>query len=556
VASLQNLFQQGPTLVTSHPLDVSIQGDGFLTVKQGTQTLLTRAGNLSFDGEGNLVDQNGALVRGWNAVPEWTRMDINSAANGGLLQVTDASFQLHSDNMTQVTSIQVKRDLVLPPKATTKIEFKGNLDAFQQANVIDLFPPTGPALPVAVPLAFVGGPIDVSRMTTVPLPSGGFALAQTGNLATFVPGLYNPPAPLENGFINLAFAQVYAGSYVWDQQPPVPPAHVISKGVFDSLGNPREITVHFYQVNDLGTAVPPINTPPMSQVCYTWYAFDTTGNKTVTTANLVGGTGIGEGEIPTPGNPFFPVAFYDRGLPNTAYFGDYIWFNTDGSLASMGGVGGFPGPPGLNFNFQVVPRVYLPPINLNPPVSPIPVLGAEILSVDLDFGLAGLLGGSGFVPTGLRNGLYSDAGGNYELINGVNTYVPSHTAYAATQNGYTDGSLLDLRFEGDGTLVGSFSNGEELGIARLALTQVENPEGLSKVGNGYFTPSANAGSLRLGTAGIGGLGRVQGSALEGSNVDLTLELSNMIVAQRGFDVNARMVSTVNSTMDTMNRLGL
>jgi flagellar hook protein FlgE len=77
VASIQNLFHQGPTLVTGRATDISLQGDGFLAVKQGNLTYLTRAGNLSFDGQGNLVDQNGALVQGWNAVPEYTRMTIN-----------------------------------------------------------------------------------------------------------------------------------------------------------------------------------------------------------------------------------------------------------------------------------------------------------------------------------------------------------------------------------------------------------------------------------------------------------------------------------------------
>ncbi len=549
LASIQSVFSEGTTLVTGNATDISIQGNGFLAVKQGNQTFLTRAGNLTFDGEGNLVDQNGGLVQGYNAFPDYSPKIINSAANAGLLNITDASVRLNSDNITQISNIHINRDMVLPPRATTEVTFSGNLDSFQQANILDLFPPGGPTLPIGIPLAFVGGPIDITRMQILPLPTGGFALQQVANLSTFTPGVFAPPAPLENGFVNLGFVRALAGNYAWEQPTPVPPALQTAETVYDSLGNAREITLQFYQLADLGSANPPINAPPLSQVCYAWYAFDTTGNLPVSTANLLGGTGIGEGEIPTPGNPFFPVAFYDRGVPNSAYFGDYIWFNTDGSLASSGGVGGFPGPPGLNFNFQTIPRVYLPPINQNPAVSPIPFIGAEILSVELNFGKSGLLG------TGRRNGIYSDAEGSYQEKNGVNTYMPNQTAHAATQDGYRDGILQGLNFEPDGTLLGTFSNDQRVEVARLAMAQVENQEGLSRMGNNYYQTSANSGSLQMGLAGKKGLGFIQGNSLEGSNVDLTVELSNMIVAQRGFEANARMVSSASNTMDTVDKLG-
>jgi hypothetical protein len=143
----------------------------------------------------------------------------------------------------------------------------------------------------------------------------------------------------------LGFIKSFAGAYVWDQQPPVPPAAQATETVYDSLGNPRQITVQFYQLNDLGADG--INNPMgPNQVCYAWYAFETTGGKAVSTANLLGGTGIGEDD------PYF-----DRGNPNYRYLGDFLWFNTDGSLASSGGEGGFFGPPGLASNFMIAPPI-------------------------------------------------------------------------------------------------------------------------------------------------------------------------------------------------------
>jgi flagellar hook-basal body protein len=290
-------------------------------------------------------------------------------------------------------------------------------------------------------------------------------------------------------------------------------------------------------VNDLGAAG--INNPAgPTQACYAWYAFDTTGGQPVATVNLLGGTGIWQGD---------PV-IYDRGNPGVTYYGDFIWFNTDGSLGGSGGAGGVNGGPGLASNFMMNPRVYLPPFNF-PGVSPLPSTGAEIMAVDLDFGTFGLLGQAG------RDGLTGDAEGSYQPVNGVQTYIPKNTVYAATQDGYTDGILQGVNFDNQGNVVGSFSNGQEVNLARVVLADVQNPDGLNKAGANAYTASVNSGPSHLGFAGDGNFGKIQGSSLEGSNVDLTVELSNMIVAQRSFEVNARMVSVVNDTLNVINNLG-
>ena len=552
LSSIETIFSQGTTLTTGLSTDISIQGDGFLIAKEGNQTFLTRAGNLTFDSNGYLVNANGDRIQGVNAFFQYNQNAVNSVSNvpGQPLIVTQAFLDLNSNNIAGLNSIQVDPRMTLPPKATTEVTFRGNLDSLQQPNVLDLFPGlfagnNDPKLPVGLTIALLGpaNALDTTRMTAQVNATGGFTLAQVRNLSTFNPGVNPPPAPLENGYINLRFVQAFAGSYVWDQQPPVPPAKQISETFYDSLGNPRQITVQFYQVNDLGSNG--INNPNgPNQVCYAWYAFDTSAGKTASTANLLGGTGIGEDD-----------PFYNRNLPGQGFFGDFIWFNTDGSLASSGGVGGVPGPPGLAFNYMTVPRVYLPALNAIPPVSPIPDQGAEIMPISLNFGNFGLLGGQPVNPIGERNGLYSDAEGSYQIVNGVNTYVPHNTAYAASQDGYSDGILQGLNVEQSGIIQGSFTNGQTIDLAQIALAQVQNPEGLGKVGNNDFAASPNAGASHVGVAGTGNFGKIQSGTLEGSNVDLTVELSNMIVAQRSFDTNSRMMAVVNETMDVIDRLG-
>lgn len=559
IASIQTLFAPGPTETTGVSTDISIQGGGFLIAKQGDQTYLTRAGDLTFDSGGYLVNPEGQRIQGYNATMQYNQDFIDTVSNvpGQPLTVTQASLALSDTSLGDLSSIQINQDMVLPPKATTEVNFVGNLDSFQQPNVVDLFPGFfngngGPTLPVGLTIAAIGpaNAIDPARVAVVPTNDGGFALSQVEDLSNFIPGNNPPPAPLENGYINLGFVQAFAGSYVWDQQPPVPPAAQATETVYDSLGNPRQITVQFYQVNDLGADG--INNPNgPNQVLYAWYAFDTTGGKPVSTADLLGGTGIGEGDY--PGNP---GASYNRDLANQGFFGDFLWFNTDGSLASSGGVGGLPGPPGLNANYMTMPRVYLPPLDPDdPPVSPIPTQGAEIDVISLNFGNFGLLGGNGQIPVGTRDGVYSDAEGSYQVVNGVNTYVPNSTVYAASQNGYSDGVLQGLEFDSSGTINGTFSNGQTVALAQVALAQVQNSDGLAQVGNNDFTLSPNAGPEQVGQAGHGTFGTIEDDTLEGSNVDLSVELSNMIIAQRSFETNARVIAVINDELQVLTTLG-
>jgi flagellar hook protein FlgE len=183
------------------------------------------------------------------------------------------------------------------------------------------------------------------------------------------------------------------------------------------------------------------------------------------------------------------------------------------------------------------------------------------MAFDLNFGMAGYTQGPGEPDPGMilnagSNGLHSNSEGSYQVVNGVDTYVPKNTVQASFQNGYPDGLLQTLNFQEDGTLLGSFSNGQNMALAQVALSQPGNPEGLSKVGDSYFASSPNAGPVETGLAGLNGLGLVRGGALENSNVDLSVELTNMIVAQRGFDSNARMVSAVDRMLQVLDNLGL
>ena len=95
----------------------------------------------------------------------------------------------------------------------------------------------------------------------------------------------------------------------------------------------------------------------------------------------------------------------------------------------------------------------------------------------------------------------------------------------------------------DGLISGVFSNGRTQALGQIALATFADPAGLLKQGGSLFTTSANSGVAQVGVAGVGGRGTLTGSTLEGSNVDLGQEFTNMIIAQRGFEANAKVITT-------------
>lgn len=139
-------------------------------------------------------------------------------------------------------------------------------------------------------------------------------------------------------------------------------------------------------------------------------------------------------------------------------------------------------------------------------------------------------------------------------MSGMSGYAGLSTSSIEKQNGNAAGTLLSVAMGTDGTLSGTFSNGATVAIARLAIGTFTNPEGLAKSGNSNLVETLNSGTARLGTAGSDGYGSVVSGALEASNVDLSQEFTNLIVAQRGFQANARIITTSDSILQELMQL--
>ena len=128
------------------------------------------------------------------------------------------------------------------------------------------------------------------------------------------------------------------------------------------------------------------------------------------------------------------------------------------------------------------------------------------------------------------------------------------TVAVSNQNGRAAGTLKSYTLSKDGTLVGSFSNGASQAIGRVVLATFSNPGGLEKAGSSGYKSTFNSGNATIATPGSGSLGSLQSGALEMSNVDLSQEFTNLIVAQRGFQANARIITTSDEVLQELTNL--
>ena len=112
-------------------------------------------------------------------------------------------------------------------------------------------------------------------------------------------------------------------------------------------------------------------------------------------------------------------------------------------------------------------------------------------------------------------------------------------------------NLTSYNIGSDGKLRGIFDDGVQRDMAQIAIADFNNPMGLEKVGETSFRQSANSGAAQLGVAGQGRLGTLVGGALEMSNVDLSAEFTNLILAQRGFQASSRVITTSDQVLEDL-----
>ncbi|MDD5384850.1 MAG: flagellar hook-basal body complex protein [Gallionella sp.] len=285
----------------------------------------------------------------------------------------------------------------------------------------------------------------------------------------------------------------HVGSLYFQRQP-IAGAALTALGNFSIAAGASTMTT---TVSTAGLAAG--NTVTLAGVTYTITSVDSATQLTVSPTGPVGGAG--------------PVALTATNAP-TANWQTYL--AVDGVSVPA------TGTPLTQLTFNTLGQLTAP---VGPPV--------------------GQVASAAFTPTGaaaqtlaFNFAQTSEYGGNF----GVNSL---------TQDGYSSGRLSGFNSSADGTILGRYSNGQSRALGQMLLANFTNPQGLQPMGNNEWVESSASGGPLIGTPGSSALGVLQSSATEDSNVDLTAELVNMIVAQRVYQANAQTIKTQDAVLQTL-----
>ena len=319
--------------------------------------------------------------------------------------------------------------------------------------------------------------------------------------------------------------------------------------IYDSLGNSHTLTLTFTKnaSNSWGysVAVPPSDLLPVGGVAQTGIlgagtlTFNGNGTLIATTPPTVGvptysGTGNGVMSGVTAGPAAVAETFTIAAV-------DATHFTVTGSVSGLLGTAtvGTPFTSG-QVGFSIA-------------------AGSTAFVAGDTFTVATAPGALGAIPPIPINN-FADGASNqtfsWNVLNGTTPVISQVAAPSTTtsiqQDGSSSGSLANFSIGSDGTITGSFTNGKTQALGELALANFANADGLQLNGNTDFTPSLASGPAVAGVPGAGGLGTLSGGSLELSNVDIATEFANLIVAQRGFEADAKAVTTFDQiTQDTI-----
>ncbi len=564
VASIDNLFTQGGLELTGQISDLAIQGNGFFILSDGNQKFYTRAGAFGFDANSYLVNpSNGLYVQGKKA---------------------DASGQIPSTET--VGDIQLPFGQQDPAKITTRVSYGNNLDASatrSEASLTDGITPTnGITLVSGVARDGAGGThsINISGPQATTSKGTGNNLAfpsLTGNETLAAMGVTN--------FTNFTLA-VDGGSpiTITGLSGTTTINELISSidildGIDASLdttsgeimlerrkaGAPYTIATNTAVAGDIVNRV--FGTAAGSTFAMTagtdhnFLATDTftpsvggTPTTTIlgiavsqTTGLATGVTGLGGGGV--------TVSSTDSGL--TAGTASITTKDTAKATSltvfdSLGGTHTLM----TNFIKSHEPNKWYWQSSLQ---------GGEIISAGgtgtVEFNSNGSLlrwnfdGGADKLIFDPNNGaqleeieLFAGTSGKYDGLTG---FSGVETVAAINQDGYGMGILDKISIDPTGMIIGIFTNGVSRNLAQIALADFSNEAGLLKSGESLFQTSANSGEGIEGIAGETVSATISSGALESANVDLAQEFTNMIIAQRGFQSNARVITTSDNMLDDL-----
>ena len=509
INSVTKIMSQGSIQSTDKNTDVAIQGDGFFIVSPdgGNNYKYSRSGDFKFDASGNFVDNNGFIVQGWSKDPKT-----------GLVDAT-----------APIGNIQIPAGLTTPAQASSQVVIKANLSS---SALVTQFAPTN-ALPSGLVVDLTAQSEDMGVMfnaagQAMQLTAPTTATDSSGNITT--PGGQGLTVSLT------------------DNSTPTPTTTTIQFRYTDGINVAPNSTAtdsltgqniyYFNNTEDLraGLQAQADSTSPGATV-----TVDALGKFKITNgSNNLNITVAAITDTNTVPNTRFTDTFSTLGgILNAGEFKQSQSLNATTHSTSIDVFDSLGSKHTVKIDFR---KESVTPITKWSYAISVPTPGSlDVTTGAITFNSSGAMMGDTtpsitFSPNNGAKGGQTIAldFGTTGSFGGITSFDNASATSGISQDGFPGGDLEGIRIDQSGTLVGSFSNGRSFGLAQIGMAKFANNEGLVSDGGNSYMQSANSGGPIIGTAATAGRGFMQASSLEGSNVDLSKSLTNLIVIQRGY----------------------
>ena len=596
--SVAQLFTQGNLTTTNNPLDLAINGGGFFRLSSSGTPSYTRNGQFNVDKDGYIVNPAGLRLTGYAAnagviVPgELTDMRLDTTnIEPSITTASQVQLNLDSRAVPPVTMQSGSTTGTAPPTLLTISDATAVLPAVQNDQlsvVVDGIAATGTipagtyltsaALATAVQDAINSSPVLVAANSLVDVAvdtaSGAIQITSrsTGSLGSHGTGSFVQVAPAAVGdaSVNLMggaapYTEV-AGIDAFSPTTTTSYTASTAQTVFDSLGNPHNLTMYFAKTSEPNT----------------WQYYSTldgvaaptggsaTGSVAQTNATAFAIAAADTFVVTVDGLTTLPVVPTGGYADTTAMVTDLqTQINTALTTAAGAAVPPIVAPNipsvtvSLNAGRIVVTSSTMgasSSVAISSQVNPGKIFGGAVSTIAggtpqatvLSFSTAGAL--TTTMPIDqtfdLTNGATSPLSFTLDFT-GTSQYGVTFGTNNLTQDGYTSGRLSGLSVAADGVIQGRYSNGKSRNMGQLVLINFSNPNGLQSLGNNQWAETSDSGQPIPGTPGQGNLGSIMSASVEESNVDLTAELVNMITQQRVYQANAQTIKTQDQILQTL-----
>ena len=610
VASIDLLFTDGSPQTTGNNTDLAISGDGLFIVNSSNGTYYTRDGSFAFDADGNFVlPGSGLYVQGWMADDNGTLTTTGAVGNITIpsnksMEATETTIATYTGNLNAATTGYEIGSILVNYADGTSVSTTSYSPTAVAAGTIILTLSSGEQVTLdssastaqfVEDSAIAGLPLYTSTVASVTAsnelvdvtlsPTEGSGIWAVGGVSdpfsvtnlssgTFIPGgttpvtgtvsavqtvTFNNQQLVELTLTNAAInGNTYNNGnmtvYVGDNSYEVGDTYTGSLNV-DSITARQGATINL--ADGTSTTVHANNQPPLN-ITNTSYEFTRYGNDSDGTVTAIDRTA------------------YTSYMFNGSLV-DSVRINTSSGL-TLDGLTGQTYTTGSTAMFYPSTSTMFTVYDSLGSAHSIPVLITKNAANTWDVTLAG--GGTTYSMTEddgstttvtlTSSSLTYNADGSYSggsaslairTTNGANDMsvaveLSGTTQYSGSNNinasadGNAAGILNSLSFDTTGTVIGIYSNGLKRNEAQVALASFTNSAGLTKTSNSLYQESNNSGTPTIST--VSDLGSsITPSALEMSNVDIANEFSDMIVTQRGFQSNSKMINVADEMLETL-----